>query len=359
MGAPALGARNHDHHDHHTVRVTDGDTRRDHDDRAAGGVLGEYRDQATGDGWFTVDVVADTTARVVFAVVPGPEVAEPVEVDRVEVTASSDRAAYDIAGLVTARVKVADTGVGPRVPVRFAPDWVPSTMIYDYTRWGPLYPTSNPTGGLYLWAGESYEVTLVGEPRPWVGDLVSLKGRITVGTRGESVPLDLSAAVSQAVGDVAVLVYGDVNANGAFDPGEALPDQAVTVEGGLPTTLHRGDTDAAGRYRIEDTPAGNYRVRVWHSSRWALPIDFYDRFTLTGDGGTTVEVGLVRPEDALTAVIAWDKLLARTVALPSDGCARTGTATRSSPARSRSRWWPRPRRSWRSAHPGRASAAST
>ncbi|XVS64655.1 hypothetical protein ACQPYE_00900 [Actinosynnema sp. CA-299493] len=264
-------------------------------------VLGEYRDQATGDGWFTVDVVADTTARVAFVVAPGPEVAEPVEVDGIEVTASFDQAAYDIAEPVTARVKVTNTGVGPRAPVRFVPDWVPSTMLYDHAQWGPLYP-----GGLYLWPGESYEVTVVGEPRTWTGDLVSLKGRFTVGTRGASVPLDLSAAVSHAVGDATILIYGDANANGAFDPGEALPNQSVTVEGGLPTTHHQGDTDATGRYRVEDTPAGNYRVRVWHSSRWALPIDFYDRFTLTA-AGATFEVGLVRPADTLTAVIAWDK----------------------------------------------------
>ncbi|MCC8247419.1 carboxypeptidase-like regulatory domain-containing protein [Saccharothrix luteola] len=270
-------------------------------------VLGEYRDAVTGDGWFTVDVVADATTRVEFAVAPGPEVAEPVEVDELEVTASFDQAAYDIAGTVIARIKVTNAGVGPRSPVRFVPEWVPSTMSYDYNQWGPLYPFLNPTEGLYLWPGESYEVTIVGEPRPWVGDLVSLKGRITVGTRGASVPLDLSAAVSHGVGDATILVYGDANANGAFDAGEVLPHLDVTVEGGIPTELHRGITDAAGRYRLQDVPAGNYRVRAWHSSSWALPIDFYDRFTLAADGDLTFEIGLVRPANTLTAVIAWDK----------------------------------------------------
>lgn len=270
-------------------------------------VLGEYRDEATGEGWFTVDVVADTTTRVEFVVVAGPEVVEPVEVDRLEVTASFDKAAYDIAEPVTARIKVTNTGVGASIPVRYVPEWVPSTMTHDFDQWGPLYPYANPTKGLYLWPGESYEVTVVGEPRPWIGDLVSLKGRITFGTRGASVPLDLSAPVSHAAGGATVLVYGDANANGAFDQGEALPNQTVTVEGGIPTTFHEGITDAAGRYRIEGAPAGNYRVRVWHSSRWAPPIDFYDRFTVTGGGDTTFEVGLVRPANTLTAVIAWDK----------------------------------------------------
>jgi hypothetical protein len=270
-------------------------------------VLGEYRDAATGDGWFTVDVVADTTTRVEFEVASGPEVTEPVEVDKLEVTASFDKTEYDIAGTVTARVKVTNAGVGPRSPVRFVPEWVPSTMSYNWDQWGPLYPFQIPTEGLYLWPGESYEVTLVGEPRPWIGDLVSLKGRITVGTRGASVPLDLSAAVSHGVGDATILVYGDANANGVFDAGEVLPHLDVTVEGGLPTEFHRGITDAAGRYRLQDVPAGNYRVRASHSSSWALPIDFYDRFTLAANGDLTFEIGLVRPAKTLTAVIAWDK----------------------------------------------------
>ncbi|NUT53551.1 MAG: carboxypeptidase regulatory-like domain-containing protein, partial [Saccharothrix sp.] len=268
-------------------------------------VLGEYRDEATGDGWFTVDVVADATTQVRFVVAPGPAVGEPAPVDRLEVTASFDKTSYDISEPVTARIKVTNVGAGSRSEVRYEPEWVPSTMVHDFAQWGLLYQPAGPR--LRLWPGESYEVTVVGEPVTWIGDLVSLKGRFVHGVGGASVPLHLSAAVGYGKGDVTVLVYGDADADGAFDDGEALPGILVTVEGGVPTAFHEGDTDLSGRYRVAATPAGNYRVRTWHASNWALPVDFYDRLTLAAGGAEVFEVGLVRPADALTAVIAWDK----------------------------------------------------
>ncbi|MCC8247418.1 hypothetical protein [Saccharothrix luteola] len=275
-------------------------------------VLGDYRDKATGNGWFTADVVADGTAHVTFVATPGPTVSEPVQHEELEVTASFDKAHYSVDEPVTAKVKVTNAGAGHRTEVRFEADHTTS-LRYDAGQWGPLDQGYRPGGtppGLWLWPGESYEVTLVGHAAPWrLENTVTLKGKIAT-WNGTSVPIDLSASVTHPTGDATVLVFVDTDGDGVRDAGEnALPDVDVTLNGGLAGNgWYPGRTDADGRFRVEDIGIGRYSVTTRHADGWIEREDSYQLLTVTADGDTTYETGLVRPiSDGLRATLEFDR----------------------------------------------------
>jgi len=275
-------------------------------------VLGDYRDKATGNGWFTADVVADGAARVTFVVTPGPTVTEPVPHEQLEVTASFDKAHYTVDEPVTAKVKVTNAGVGHRTEVWFQPDYA-SSFRYDAGQWGLLDRSHRPGGtprGLLLWPGESYEVTLVGHAMPWWQEnTATLKGRIAT-WNGTSIPIDLSASVTHPTGDATVLVFADTDGDGVRDAGEnALPDVEVSLDGGISGNRWLpGRTDADGRFRVEDIGIGNYWVYTRHADGWIEREDSYVLLTVTADGDTTYETGLVRPiSDGLEATLEFDR----------------------------------------------------
>lgn len=273
-------------------------------------LLGDYQDKATGNGWFTVDVVAGTTTRVELVAVPGPRVTEPVSHNKLEVTASFDKSSYAFGEPVTAKVKITNAGAGYRAEVRFEPEHSSSTMYYNMDQWGPLYRLYNPTGErLYLWPGESYEVTLVGEVAWTRDDTVRLKGQIRGDYSDMVAPIDLSAAVTYPKGDATVVIYGDANANGALDAGESpLSDVAVSLSGGMPNSWHSGRTDVDGRYRAEGIATGNYSVYTWDADGWIPAEGSYNVLTVTENGDTTFETGLVRPlSDGLGVELAFDQ----------------------------------------------------
>lgn len=278
-------------------------------------VLGPYRDRDTGNGWFTVDVVADGTANVALVVVAGPEVREPVNVDNLVLEASFDKTSYDVGDPVRATIKITNEGVGWGTELDFLPEWHESTLGYDLAQWGDLYPFATghypfPTSPsrLRLWPGQTHVVELTGTAPQWSREgKVRLKGTIRGGYSNQQLTLDLVADVTHQTGDAVVVVFGDTNGNGTPDAGEELPDLQVGIEGGLPATWRSGTTDATGRFRVEDVPAGQYRVTTWVDD-WVPAFDDYDVFVVTGGAETVHEAPLVRPlGDALVAGLAFDR----------------------------------------------------
>lgn len=271
-------------------------------------VLGEHQPETGAE--FVLDVVAGGVVPAAFRVKPGPRVEEPRNAPKLEVTASFDKAVYDIRDVWTARIKVANTGFGSSTNVFWSEDYGTRTNLdYERAQFDPL--RGDQGRGVQLWPGESREITVTGTISPHLtGDTVRLKGSLGYGPPGGGAPgVDLTAKVTFQTGDVEVLVYGDANTNGAFDEGEALADMGVWIGGGVPSRSSNGKTDGSGRYRVTGAPAGVHEVNLrTDDTGWARPFDHYNQFTVEGGKTTTVEIGLVRPlSNTLSASLEFDK----------------------------------------------------
>ncbi|NUT92556.1 MAG: hypothetical protein HOY78_11055 [Saccharothrix sp.] len=271
-------------------------------------VLGEYQPESGTE--FTVDVPAGGVVRPAFRVKAGPNVEEPRWSPKLEITASFDKAVYDIRDVWTARIKVANTGTLGSTRAFWYEDYgTRGGLEYERGQFAPL--RGDRGSGVELWPGEFVELTVTGTISPYLsGDTVRLKGMVGYGAPGRpDLNLDITAKVAFQTGDAEFLVYGDANGNGAFDQGEALPDMGVSLYGGVPSRSSSGKTDSSGRYRFSGTTAGTHEVRVQtRDTGWATPFDFYDKVEVAGGKTTTVEIGLVRPlSDRLTASLDFDK----------------------------------------------------
>ncbi|MEJ2852834.1 MULTISPECIES: carboxypeptidase-like regulatory domain-containing protein [unclassified Saccharothrix] len=271
-------------------------------------VLGEFQPEDGAE--FVVDVPRGGVARPAFRVKAGPKVEEPRWSPKLEVTASFDKAVYDVRDVWTARIKVANTGTLGSTSAHWYEDYgTASGLEYDRGQFAPL--RGDRGYGVELWPGEFVELTVTGTISPYLGgDTVRLKGSVGSGPPGGTNPtVDLTAKVAFQTGDAEFLVYGDANGNGAFDQGEALPDLEVSLYGGVPSRSLSGKTDGSGRYRATGTTAGTHEVRIGtRDTGWAVPLDFYNKLVVEGGKTTTVEIGLVRPlSNTLTASLEFDK----------------------------------------------------
>ncbi|GAA1265850.1 SdrD B-like domain-containing protein [Saccharothrix xinjiangensis] len=254
-------------------------------------LAGPYRDRATGDGWFTAEVTAGGTTDVEFVAVPGPLVELPRPDYRLDAEIAFDRTTYDINDPVRVKVRLTNAGANSGMALVFQPEWARSALEHDPAQWRALSPYDSGVERLELWPGETYEIELVGRAPTWGYDgKVRLKGRIG-GT--VQVPVDLSADVTVERGDVEVLAFADADADGVADTGEELPGTRVHLAGGVPHTEADVVTGANGRASAEDLPAGVYRTSGAHDG-WVEAFDHYANTRVVGDGGTVLEIPLIR-----------------------------------------------------------------
>ncbi|MDQ2587917.1 carboxypeptidase regulatory-like domain-containing protein [Saccharothrix yanglingensis] len=265
-------------------------------------VLGPHADAATGNAWFTADVVADSTRTVRLVAVAGPAVAKPVVVEDIRVEASFDKQSYHRDEPVTARVKVTNTGVGPAVRAGVSTTHTDTDLDYDRSRWGALLPGESGLPAPALLPGQSHEVTIVGMPSFWsVGGVTRLAGTVHAG--GREVSFDLSATITRSTAPLSVRAFTDADGDGALDAGEELVGAQVVADGGSTGGWYDGHTDTTGRFRFDALPVGVYRIHVG-ASGWVAPFDHVELVDV-GNGETTHTVGLVRPLSGLEVSLAF------------------------------------------------------
>lgn len=288
-------------------------------------VLGAYR--AADGGAHVVEVSSDQTAQARFVVVDGPLVTEPRHAPDIRVTASFDKASYDMVEPIRATVRITNAGTGYGASIGLRTEYVDSALSYDPAQWGDLRPNQSTPTSPSLWPGEERVITLVGTyPTYRFNGTVRLKATIVASdTNQADNVIDISAAVTHSTGDAVALIYGDRNGNGAFDQGEELPGVQVGFEGGLPRKWLDGRTDASGRFRLEDVPAGHYKLFLYSTDDgWITPEDLYRVVTVKAGQESSAEFRLVRPlSDKLEVTLSFDRPSYR----PGEQPTLTGTLT--------------------------------
>jgi hypothetical protein len=189
---------------------------------------------------------------------PGVSVEESVDL---RITVVFDKAAYVAHETITARATVVNVGTATAEGVV-----VGSTGTLSNDNWAPLRPP-----GVRLAAGESAVGVVDGlATRPEDGEV-----RLTVEVRSDSPdadPADNSTTVvvpvSITYGDYVGVVHVDHDSDAVVDPGEALGDVPVTIEGGAPATRRETRTAADGRFAFRDLPTGWYHVEVHAGEQW-------------------------------------------------------------------------------------------
>ncbi|MEU6156502.1 carboxypeptidase-like regulatory domain-containing protein [Actinosynnema sp. NPDC047251] len=265
-------------------------------------VIGPYKSRYN--HGFVARVHAVNSPGLGCALVDGPMVQEPPQGPNLSVTASFDKASYELSDRPKVTVKVKNTGNATARYSRFEPQTSLSDLYYNRTQWGAFHDG----GGATLQPGEEQVVTLTGTIRG-EPESVRLKGRITTsGDLDESDnAIDLAAPVMPATGDAVAQVYGDLDGDGAYDDGEGLSDVQITIGGGRPYKLVTGRTDASGRFRLDDVPTGKYTVRV-HDDKtgWVRQDD--GELVVVADQETQAQYGMERPlSDELHASVVFDR----------------------------------------------------
>jgi hypothetical protein len=266
-----------------------------------------------------VDVIAEQDVDVDLVVVHGPFVKDPtVFAPDLKVSVSFDKQTYDISDPVRMTIKVENIGTGVE-PARGSWQGTPINEEEPYYDYLELRKFLDPQ--IELWPGESKQVTVNAQPKDGGIDpekLRKLRYVAQVGTLSGDPDYDNNKAEARAdvtwgTGSASVLVYGDRNLNGKLDAGEELANRNVRLGGGKPHVNKNARTDASGRVRFTDLPAGQYRSSDEYDreSGW-LPGGSNSDAEQTaivnpGDEGTAT-VRLVRPlSDELKATVKYDK----------------------------------------------------
>ncbi|WP_285749560.1 hypothetical protein [Lentzea sp. NBRC 105346] len=265
---------------------------------------------ADGSDGVVVDVIGGEEVTADFAVVPGPMIEDPTYGrPDLQLTASFDKAAYDINDQIQLKVRVTNIGKGwPGYPGYVYVDSHENGLEFDDTQLAPLRDWQK--GG--LWPGESREVTLIGTVRPYSSkDSVRFQARFSLGdTNPANDSVDVSAPVTYGIGDAAITVYGDANENGQLDAGEALADRKFHGYGGRPNRSVDGVTDAAGRIVFKGLPAGKYDIYpdMGPDDDWVLESSRYPFVIVSNGVETPLQVRMVRPlKEKVEASIVFDK----------------------------------------------------
>lgn len=280
-------------------------------------VVGRWR-FADGSTQRLVDVAGDQDVSVDLDVEAGPEVKDPtVFAPDLKVSVSFDKEHYDISDPVRMTLKVENVGTG-KSPARG--DWRnrynEEQPYFDYQQYRRFVETP-----IELWPGESAQFTLVGKARDGGMDpekLRTLRFLAEVGSYSgdpdqENNKAEARATVGWGTGSAEVFVYGDLNLNGKPDAGEELANRKVRLGGGRPWVNLYGRTDASGRVRFTNVPAGGYSATDEYDreSGWIEAYSNTDprqsAVVNPGDEGTVV-VRLVRPlSDKLKATLKFDQ----------------------------------------------------
>ncbi|MFD4641679.1 carboxypeptidase-like regulatory domain-containing protein [Lentzea sp. NPDC058436] len=279
-------------------------------------VIGAYKLE-DGSSHRLVDVVAEQEVVAELTVVQGPAVKDPtVFAPDLKVSVSFDKATYDLSDLVRMTLKVENIGTGVE-PARGNWQGGPYNEQEPYFDYQELRRFLDPQ--ITLYPGESKQATFTGRLKDGGDDPVKLSktsyiaqvGTYTGDPDNANNKAEARADVTWGTGSVSVVVFGDRNLNGQLDAGEEIADREVGVGGGKPFTRKSGRTDASGRVRFTDVPAGTY----WASSQYdqesgwidETPEEHRTAVVNPGDEGTA-QVRLVRPlSDELKASVSFDK----------------------------------------------------
>ncbi|MFI9811713.1 LPXTG cell wall anchor domain-containing protein [Saccharothrix variisporea] len=194
---------------------------------------------------------------------PRGEPAAVTEQPDLRLTVAFDKASYEPADLVLLRATIVNVGA-----VAASTLWLESS--------GNLTP--------YLWRFEGSSVadlapgeSVQAEASAYVADVAGGVVRVTVEVQADQVdaqPADNTTTVTAPLRVVRSgftgLVYGDLNANQAPDPGEALAGLRVYTSGGAPTGFYETVADSEGRFAFHGLLAGSYTV-YGDSPDWVFP----------------------------------------------------------------------------------------
>ncbi|MFJ5987605.1 carboxypeptidase-like regulatory domain-containing protein [Lentzea sp. NPDC092896] len=264
-----------------------------------------------------VDVIAEQEVVADLDVVSGPVVNDPtVFAPDLKVSVSFDKSNYDLSDMVRMTLKVENIGTGAE-PARGRWNGTPYNEQEPYFDYTELRKFLDPE--IVLYPGENKQATFIGRLKDGGDNADKLRkvsyvaevGSQTADPNRDNNKAEARADVSWGTGSLAVLVYGDRNLNGQPDAGEELANRKVRVGGGKPHVNKEATTDASGRIRVTDVPAGTYSASDQYDrdSGWLQDTPEADRFAVVnpGDEGTA-RVRLVRPlSDELKASIKFDK----------------------------------------------------
>ncbi|WP_143138683.1 SdrD B-like domain-containing protein [Lentzea waywayandensis] len=261
-------------------------------------VAGKWKPQDGNE--FLVDIVADKTTTRDLKVVPS-DVDVPDVSHRPDLTVSVkfDKDSYDIAEPMRANITVKNIGTGHEAQVslrvRQTPD-VRNVLDFDRSQLGDI---ADETKKVFLWPGESREITVVGTAPYLSGNDNKVSLPLEVSTPVDHGPANNSALATTTVtylnGDAAVVLYGDANKNGRKDADEqALPNVKVYISGGnRPSKWAEATTDESGRVAFKDFPVGLYSVYASYPDGWVRPGS--DRLTVSANAEAVLEIGAERP----------------------------------------------------------------
>lgn len=248
-----------------------------------------------------VGVVADQDVNADLDVTSGPEVKDPtVFAPDLKVSVWFDKETYDISDPVRMTLKVENVGTGDQ-PGLGSWHGTPINMEEPYFDYQEI--SKFLRAPIELWPGESKQITVTGRAKDGGMDpdqlrrlsYVAVVGPHSGDPNSDNNRAEAKANVTWSTGSMSVLVYGDRNLNGQLDAGEELADRAVYVGGGKPHAGKRGKTDASGRVRFTDLPAGSYSAS-----------DEYDRASgwISGESNThPSQQAVVNPGDEGTATV--------------------------------------------------------
>lgn len=265
-----------------------------------------------------VDIVAERNVTADLDLKSGPQVKDPtVFAPDLKASVTFDKETYDISDPVRMTIKVENigTGINPARGSFNGTPYVEETPSFDYLALRDF--TQAP---IVLWPGESKQITVTGQARDGGDDhekLRKLRYLVDVGSQNSDPnpannKAEATANVTWATGSATVTVYGDRNLNGQMDAGEELANRIVGLGGGKPhLNSADGKTDAAGKVRFTNLPAGTHRTydRYDRETGW-IPAEGSGQKEIVvnpGDEGTAL-IRMVRPiSDELKASITFDQ----------------------------------------------------
>ncbi|NUT49333.1 MAG: hypothetical protein HOV94_18795 [Saccharothrix sp.] len=193
-----------------------------------------------------------------------PPSASPDQVTDLRISASFERPSYAAHELISARASVTNAG-DTAVTFRLA-----STGNLTNHSW---QPQGRPDQRVE--PGETLDAVL----KAFVEDLdqkvLTLVVTVEPVEYPDADPADntttISVPVTRVYGGLSGTVYGDLDGDGALDPGEELAGHPVYLYGGRPWLNDTTTTDAAGRFAFTDLPAGEYGINFGYQSPWYFP----------------------------------------------------------------------------------------
>lgn len=201
----------------------------------------------------------------------------------------------------TMRMKFTITNVGTGTAQKVRLPWkLIGNPTWDPTDYGPIDP-SGP--GLTIAPGETKTVVAVSPISDYRDEPQTLRLSYYLDYPGRKDTkddwFDGSTVITFVTGDVQGVLYGDKNHNGVQDPGEALAGAEVRISRSLPRYSATRTTDAEGRFRFEDAPAGGWYVS-YKIDGWTVPDDPAVNNVLVTPAGIDLTV---RAEPSITSVL--------------------------------------------------------